>query len=204
MKVNGGQDLQAKALTGGAVGFVGAATATTATTLTSSGFSASAYIGQVVVVASATTKAYGVILSNTTTVLTVDQWNSATSPGTVATTPGATDNFVIMPGAAFVQYMAITGTNITPGATDTALSGELTTNGLGRKVAAYAHTTGASSYTLTPTYTYTGSTTQNIYAMGTFNTPVASSGLMFHETAFTVATVNANGDQVTVTQTVTM
>lgn len=204
MKVNGGQDFQAKALTGGAVGFVGTASAATATTLTSSGFTAAAYVGQMVVVASATTKAYGVILSNTATVLTVDQWNSASSPGTVATTPGATDNFVIMPGAAFVQYMAITGTNITPAATDTALSGELTTNGLGRKAAAYAHTTGANTYTLTATFTYTGSTTQNIFAMGTFNTPVASSGIMFHETAFTQATVNANGDAVTVTQTVTM
>lgn len=204
IKVNGGQDLQAKALTGGAVGFVGTASAATATTLTSSGFTASAYVGQMVVVASATTKAYGVILSNTTTVLTVDQWNSPSSPGTVATTPGATDNFVIMPGAAFVQYMAITGTNITPAATDTALSGELTTNGLGRKAAAYAHTTGANTYTLTATYTYTGGTTQNIFAMGTFNTPVASSGIMLHETAFTQATVNTNGDALTLTQTVTM
>jgi hypothetical protein len=204
MKVNGGQDLQAKALTGGAVGFVGTASAATATSLTSSGFTASAYVGQVVVVASATTKAYGVILSNTTTVLTVDQWNSPASPGTVATTPGATDNFVIMPGAAFVQYMAITGTNITPSATDTALSGELTTNGLGRKAAAYAHTVGANTYTLTSTYTYTGSSAQNIYGIGTFNTPVASSGIMLHESTFTVATVNASGDAVTVTQTVTM
>ena len=203
MKVNSGQDFQAKALTGGAFGFSGTATATTATSLTSSGFTASAYVGQVVVVASATTKAYGVILSNTTTVLNVDQWSSVTTPGSVATTPGATDNFVIMPGQAWVQYRAITGTNITPAATDTALSGELTTNGLGRKTATYAHTTSANSYTLTTTWTYTGSTTQNIYAMGTFNTPVASSGIMFHETAFTVATVNANGDQLTTTQTVT-
>ena len=204
IKVNGGQDLQAKALTGGAVGFSGTATASSATSLTASGFTASAYVGQMVVVASTTTFAYGVILSNTTTVLTVDQWNSPASPGTVATTPGATDKFVIMPGAAFVQYMAITGTNITPAATDTSLSGELTTNGLGRKAAAYAHTTGANTYTLTATYTYTGSTTQNIYAIGTFTTPVASSGIMLHETATTLATVNANGDAVTYTQTVTM
>ena len=68
----------------------------------------------------------------------------------------------------------------------------------------YAHTTGANTYTLTATYTYTGSTTQNIYAIGTFTTPVASSGIMLHETATTLATVNANGDAVTYTQTVTM
>ena len=204
IKVNGGQDLQAKALTGGAVGFVGTAAATSATSLTATGFTSGALVGQMVVVASATTKAYGVITANTTTVLTVDQWNSATSPGTVASTPGATDPFVVMPGAAFVQYMAITGTNITPTATDAALSGELTANGLGRKAAAYAHTTGANTYTLTATYTYTGSTAQNIYGIGTFNTPVASSGIMLHESTFTAATVNASGDAVTVTQTVTM
>lgn len=189
-------------------GFAGTATASTTTSLTSTGFVASAYIGQIVLAGStAANFAYGVIVSNTTTVLTVDRWYSPASPGGAApTAPTSTAPFVILPGGAPAMYTALTANSTAPGAGDTTLTGEITTagGGLVRKMSTFAHTTGAASYTLTTTYTANGSDTLpvTIAKVGVFNSIV--SGLMVFETLLSAtATLSASGDALTVTHTVT-
>lgn len=214
-KVNSGQDKQAKALASGVIGFQGTATASSSTSLTATGtpFVASAYVGQLVVAANSGTgpTCYGVITANTTSVLTVDRWYNPNSPtGSAATTPSSTSQYVILPGNAPVFYMALTANATAVSNSDTALTAEIATAGGGliRQAAAYAHTTGANTYTLTGTYTANGSDSLpvTIAKVGTFDAATQSAGgTMLHETLLsTTATLSAVGDQLTVTQTVTM
>lgn len=209
MKVNSGQDKQALCLAGGTqAGTSGTATATSATSLTNSGASwtTNQWAGKVVVAGTV----YGVIVSNTATALTVDRWYNPASPtGAAGSTPAGTSSYTILGGAAPVFYMALTANTGAPAATDTALSGEITTvgGGLIRQAAAYAHTAGASSYTLTGTYTANGSDTLpvTVHKIGTFDSLTGATGVMLHETVLSAdATLSASGDQLTVTQTVTM
>lgn len=198
--------MQSAEIGGGTYGIGGTATATSATSLTGSGFTASAYIGQIV----SAEVSYGVILSNTTTVLTVDQWYNPASPNaTPGTTPTTTAKFSILPGAAPAMFMAITTDATAASATDTTLASESSTAGSGmlRKPAAYAHTTSAASYTMAATYTYTGTDngTTRVYAkIGMFNSVVPVTGIMQFETLMNfTASLSITGDAVTVTQTVT-
>jgi hypothetical protein len=225
VKTNIGQGKQALALAGGGIpGYVSSGsityTATTVTPASSPSWTASTatnfgttnvWTGYIVV--SLQAGAYGVITSNTASALTIDYWRSPTSPtGAATTTPTTgTAGFVILPGNASVYYMALTNATapFNPAATDTSLSGEQTTNGLSRQAATFAHTFSTSStnntYTLTSTWTYTGSTAVTISGIGTFDSSTSSTGIMLHETALSsTATLSANGDQLTVTQTVTM
>jgi hypothetical protein len=210
-KVNSGQDAQACALGGDVAGLTGTASASSATSLTSSGFTASAYIGHIVV-CTAPGIVYGVITANTTTVLTVDQWYTPGSPGGAAgTTPSATSPFVILPGNAPYWYMALTADTGSVLATDTTLPGELTTAGGGliRKLATYAHTTGASSYSLAATFTANSNDVSGgavtIHKIGIFNTLTPATGRMLFETVLSAnATLSASGDQLTVTDTISM
>jgi hypothetical protein len=210
MRVNGGTDMQAAEIGGGGYGFAGTATATSATSLTATGtpFVASAYIGQMVAAGSA----YGVITANTTSVLTVDQWYVPSSPGgAAATTPGATTTYVILPGQAPAMFMALTTNATAPSATDTSLASELATAGSGliRKIAAWAHTATASTYTMAATFTATATDqstgSQTVAKAGMFNSIKSTTGIMQFETLLN-ATANfvATGDQSTITQTVTM
>jgi hypothetical protein len=102
-----------------------------------------------------------------------------------------------------------TGSSVSAG--DTTLGTEYTTTagGLIRKLATYAHTGGASSYSLAATYTVNSSDGPNlpytIGKIGIFNTLTNSTGRMMFETVLSpTATVSATGDQVTVTDTVTI
>lgn len=205
MKVNGGVDLIANAL-GNTLGFAGTATATSATTLTSSGFTASAYVGQMVVAGTV----YGVITSNTTTVLTVERWvNPATPGGAAGTTPGATSTFTIAPGQAPAGFLALTASAATLVVTDTVLAGEITTAGGGliRKIASFAHTVGTATYTEAATWTANGSDTLpvTVTRIGAFPTLTPATGILVYETQLSAnATLNASGDAVTNTQTVTI
>jgi hypothetical protein len=112
---NFGKDTVAKTIGGDTVGITGTASATTTTSLTGTGFTASVagppdtggHVGHIVVAGSASPFVYGVILSNTTTVLTIDQWHSMTAPETVGSQPGATTPFCIIPGGAPAFYMGI-------------------------------------------------------------------------------------------------
>lgn len=102
--------------------------------------------------------------------------------------------------------MALTANTGAAVATDAVLTGEITTAGGGliRKLGAYAHTTGAASYTITGSYTANASDTLGviIHKIGTFNS--ITGGTMAFETVLNAdATISAIGDQLTVTQTVT-
>ena len=204
MKVDSGNDFQARVMGGDRVGETGTATATSATSLTNSGasFPSGGYVGHIVVAGTV----YGVITSNTGTVLTVDRWyNPATPGGTAGSTPSGTTPYMILPGGAPAWFMALTANNTAPAGGDTTLAGEITTAGGGliRKLATYAHTTGAASYTLTGAFTANGSDSLpvTIAKMATFNS--ISSGTMLHETLVSpTATLSASGDQLTITQTV--
>jgi len=190
---------------GDVAGYTGTSTGTTAASLTDTGaaWTTNAYTGHVVVTGSV----YGVVASNTGTVLTIDKWYTPASPGGAAAATPATGAYVVLPGGQAAFWMALTANNVAPASTDTTLAGEIATagGGLVRKVATYAHTTGAASYTLTGSYTANGSDVLpvTIAKMGVFNSSAA--GRMPFETLLSAtATLSASGDQLTVTETVSM
>lgn len=102
--------------------------------------------------------------------------------------------------AAQFNYLAISSATTGFAATDTTLASELTTNGLARAQATFAHTAGTNTSTLTKTWTYTGSTSQTIGSCATFN--ASSAGTLGEEDALSSSiTVSTNGDTATVTYT---
>lgn len=207
MKVNTGQDKQARVLAGigttaGYTNTSGAITytATTVTPTASPTWTVNQWAGRFVVAG----VTYGVIKSNTATALTIDKWYAPATPtGSAASTPAANTSFAIF-GEAPVFYMALTADTAAPAAGDTALTSEIVTAGLIRQAAAYAHTTSATTYTLTGSYTaQAGDVPVTVHKMGTFD--ALTGGIMLHETVLSAdATLAAAGDQLTVTQTVTM
>lgn len=153
---------------------------------------------------------WGTVLSNTATVLTIDTWKSVSATGAIttgATTPSANAAYTILPGASPSFYMAISTDTAAVTGTETALTSELTASGLGRALASYAHTSNTTTYTLQKIFTYTGSTATTVAKVGIFNayttTPPAGV-LMFVTLLPATATVTANGDTLTVTETVTL
>lgn len=206
MKVNSGQDLQAGALGGDIAGDTGTSTGVTATTLTDTGkaWTTNAWAGHMVWSGSV----YGVVLSNTATVLTVDRWYVPATPGGTAGSTPATGVYVIAPGQAPAWYMALTANATAPSATDTTLTAEITTAGGGliRKLATYAHTAGANTYTLTATFTANGSDSLpvTVAKMGLFNSLTVAGRMAFETLLSATATLTASGDPVTVTDSVTM
>jgi hypothetical protein len=189
-----GYDWLAKAMGSGPSGAfataAGAATATGATSLTaSSGFpTAGQGLAGCIVVAGPNSsgvgsKVYGVIVSNSATVLTVDQWYDPTSStGAAGTTPNATASYVVLPGQNPAAWMAVTANSFSPATGDTTLAGELTSNGFTRAVGTFAHTAAASTYTLAHTWTATGTETINNEAQfGACNT--TGGGVMPFESA---------------------
>ena len=212
--VNNGLDILSRMIGGLIVGFNKAtATASSTTSLTATGtpFVASAYIGCTVV--DLTTGVYGVISANTTSVLTVDRWyNPATPGGAAATTPGATDTYVILSGSMPAWFMGISTTNTASVSTDTTMAGEITTAGGGclRALATYAHTAGTTTYTLANTFTSNSNDTGSLpYAVardGIFTSfVVGGTTTMMVETLLNaIATLALTGDAVTVTHTFTV
>ena len=149
---------------------VGAATASSATSLTNSGAafptSGQGLAGQMVVCwISTTVMVYGVITSNTATVLTVDQWyNVASTTGAAGTTPASTAPYAILPGQGPAAWMCLSASVFTPSTADNSLNtqgAELTTNGFARAVGTYSHTAAASTYALVHLWTATGTSTIN-------------------------------------------
>ena len=207
-KVNSGLDLQSRCVLGDVAGYTGTSTGTSASSLTDTGatWTTNAFANHIVVAAGV----YGVILSNTGTALTLDRWYSPASPGGAAgSTPGATSQYVILPGGSPAWYMALTANSAAVNATDTTLTGEITTasGGLIKKLCPYAHTLGTTTSTLTPVFTANGNDALpvTIAKVATFNSIVASTGAMWTETLLgTTATLSASGDQLTVTETITL
>lgn len=108
--------------------------------------------------------------------------------------------------AAAATYLAVTANTTTPVAGDTTLTGEITTAGGGliRKVGTYAHTGGASTATLTATFTANAndSLAVTLGKAAVFN--AASGGTMpFVSLLSPTAVVSAVGDSVTLTTTIT-
>lgn len=210
MLVNSGRDLQSQAMGGDTTAFVGTATATSATSLTvAAGFVASAYIGKVVVAGTTPgTAVYGIITANSTTVLTIDRWyNPLTPGGAAASTPSATTTFIIMPGGACAPWMGLTANAGAAAGGDTTLTAEITTvgGGLIRKLATFAHTAGVASYTNTGVFTANGTDALpvTVAKMGCFNSLL--NGTMAFETLLNAtATLSLSGDQLTITDTVTL
>ena len=116
-------------------------------------------------------------------------------------------NMASLSQAAAANYIALTANSGAPAAGDTTLTGEITTasGGLVRAQATPAHSNGTSTYTLTKTFTANGSDVLpvTIAKIGVFN--ASSSGTMMFETLLgTTATLSASGDQLTVTDTITL
>lgn len=190
----------------------GNATATTATTLTNSGAAfptAGQGLAGSIVVASRNSSGtgvtvYGVIVSNTATALTVDQWYDPTSTsGAAGTTPNATGAYVVLPGQNPASWLAVTSDAGAPAASDTTLASEATTNGFARAVGTYSHTAAASTYALTHLFTATGSLTVNKEAVfGACNT--TGGGVMPFESAEPTPPALLSGDTLQQTATITI
>jgi len=150
-----------------------------------------------------TAPVYGNIVSNTTSVATIDQWWTAADG--VGTTPASTNAFIIGAGGiGSVRFMALTTNSSAASASDTTLASEITNNGCGRALATYAHTFGQSTMTLSKLFNVTGTITA-IHKMGLF-CALTSAGAdpMIFETVLNVDATVANGDQLTVTDTLTL
>lgn len=141
-----------------ATGTAAAVTATTVTLPTSGApGSTTLWNGQIIVMGGM----YGVILSNTNAsppVLTIDGWHTPGTPGTIGATPAA-GVYVIVQGQSPLQYLALTADSVAPAVGDTTLTSELAVNGFTRAFGTYAHTGGATSFTLSKTFSCTGGST---------------------------------------------
>lgn len=107
-------------------------------------------------------------------------------------------------GAASAQYIALTNTAITIAHGDTTLSGEITTNGLGRAIAAYGSYTAPASLNASASYilskTFTCATApQACQAAGLFN--ASSAGSLFVEATFTQVSLQI-GDSININWTI--
>lgn len=225
---NNGKDLVARAVGGDSTGATGtgAGVSYTATTLTDTGaaFTVSSggppaqggLTGHIVLAGTV----YGVVISNTATVLTVDMWHSATAPATVGTTPAGSTTYVVLPGGAPAYFTGVSTATRVFTAADAFLTNDGTTiselwftgGGLQRKLATWAHTTGTNTFTLSTTWTANGSDTlpQTIAKWACFQAQVnaapttSTSGPMLFDTLLaSTATLAASGDNVTITDTIT-
>jgi hypothetical protein len=102
--------------------------------------------------------------------------------------------------AAVGAYIGLSNDGTTPGATDTSIPSEITSNGLARAngTCSWSHTTNATSAVLGCAWTFTG-TSQSVQKAGLFNASTAGSGTLIGEDLFTqialspsVPTLNIN------------
>lgn len=207
------RDWQAKTMGGGFAEFAtatGTATASSASTLTNSGASfitaGQGLAGFIVCVGANSSgvgaTVYGVIVSNTGTVLTVDQWYTAAT-GLVGTTPNATGQYQILPVQYPARYLAVTSDATGPSSADTVLTTEATTNGFARAIGTFAHTAAATTYTLQKVFNATGTLTVNKEAVFGAVNPTAG-GVMPFESAEPSPPTLVSGDQLTQTVTITI
>lgn len=105
---------------------------------------------------------------------------------------------------ASASYIALTENGDAPADGDTSLTGELNAagGGLNRAQAIYAHTAGATNYTLTKTYTMNANDggARTPRKMGVFN--AAAAGTMPFSSLIPTPPGMVPGDQLTVTETV--
>lgn len=96
-------------------------------------------------------------------------------------------------------HIGLTTDGTAPAAGDTTLTGEITTGGLARLAGTYAHTPGATSYTISGSWTASATHT-NVQKAGLFN--ASTGGVMAFETMLNAAATLASGDQLQVTWTI--
>lgn len=146
---------------------------------------------------------YGNIISNTTNVLTIDQWWKADD--TAGTTPTIGNAFIVAPGGfSSARFMGLTTNSSAASASNTTLASEITTNGGSRALATYAHSFGAATFTLQKAFSITGTLTA-IHRMGLF-TALSAAGAdpLIFETVLNQDATVGNGDTLTVTDTLTV
>ncbi len=200
-----GRDLAAAAI-GGAAGVGGALTASSGTSATPSGggLTTDQYKGWRVycpVTGVTTAPVYGNIGSNSTTVLTVDQW--WTPADGVGTTPASTNGYIILP-AGIPRFMGITTDSAIAAAGDTTLATEITGSNCARALATYAHSGGAATFTLQKAFAPNATLTA-VHKMGLFtalNTTAA--GVLYFESVLNADATVVSGDTLTITDTVTL
>lgn len=180
-------------------------TTATAVTGTGSGLTSNALTGYRIfmpVTGLTTPPVYGNILSNTTSVIQIDQWWTA-ADGT-GTTPASTSAYTVGAGGlASARFIALTNDAGAPAVGDTSLASEITANGLGRALATYAHTPGATTFTQTKTWTASGTQSAQKAGLMSGGYGAGGGGIMFAETQFTAASL-ASGDSLQLTWTVTL
>ncbi len=210
-----GRDIESASLLSFVNSYRGTATtAPTATTFTTDGVNipVNQVVGQII----ATGTVFGIIQSNTSagnSVLTIDRWYDANAlPATAGTAAASTPSaaaWQIIAGNAPGAYMGLTATATTAVDGDTTLTGEITTAGGGliRSLSTYAHTAAATTTTLTKTFTANGSDSLpvTVAQIGIFQgVLVASSRMIFRTVLNATATLTTSGDQLQVTETVTL
>lgn len=149
-----------------------------------------------------TAPVYGNVVSNTTSVATVDKWWTAADA--TGTTPAATNALIISPGGTgAIRFMALSTNSGAASAADTTMASEVTTNGGARVLALYAHTFGQATCTLSNTFTASGTITA-IHKIGLF-VCLSSAGAdpMIYETVLNADATLASGDTLAVTWTPT-
>ena len=208
-------------------GLTGTATASSATTLTNTGAAFptatsaagnAGLQGKIVIANTTTAWVAGVILSNTATVLTVDQWYAIPFTGAAGTTPAATANYCVLPHGMWLPWVFLSTDATTPAAGDVCRTAdglfgnggaastatEQTANGLAR---AYLQATfpSAGEYQFVHQWTYTGASSVVLAKVGACNSLAAAGTLLGFDTLLNAtATLNASGDSVTVTYSWTL
>lgn len=89
-------------------------------------------------------------------------------------------------------YLALSTDATAPAAADTAVSGEQTANGLGRKAVTAAHTPGTKVWTFSGAFTYTGAATVSIQKLALFD--ASTGGNLLTEDVITAAQFAVSGD----------
>ena len=221
LHVNVGRDIQAVQMFGfGFIGQTGVGTASSSSTFTlaaGTSHAANDCAYQWIFVGPNTSgtgsSVYGLILSNTsgtTSVITVDQWYAAATPGsaTPGVTPNATGSYVIASGGPPQLFVGLSANTSTVNATDTTLTGEITTAGGGliRKIAPIGHTAGTTTVTMTPVYTANGtdSLPVTIGKAGASASILSTPNNSYLTLVSPTATLSSSGDQLTLTWTYTM
>lgn len=213
-----GRVLQANMQGGGQVGVSGTGSAASSTSFTTDKtLTTNAWAGYRVYAFNGTSLVWANIKSNNNTasasVLTVDRWYTAATPGgSAGTTPASGYYYLIADGGSTsAWFMGLSSTSITPAHGDTSMSGEITTAGGGliRKIATYILTSGTSpmGYTLAATFTANGSDSlpATVYAINESTSILASdttNDQFFESLLNASATLTTSGDQVTPTDTV--
>jgi hypothetical protein len=166
---------------------------------------------------------FGVIVSNTATVITVDQWYAIPVTGAAGTTPNATGNYVILPGMSWASWVGLSTSVAAAAAGDVlrtadGLFGDGTTggaateqnaNGLARAYLGQgggtAPTFGSGTYVLAHTWTYSTTGAVTLAKVVMCNSLAAAGSLLFLETLLSATgQVSAVNDTITVTWTVTL